>query len=80
MKLSELNASAEDLSRVVELESSLDNTDYILIKITEAGLTSKADADAIAQQYADVLAQRPLWRAELNAIQEKYDDIEVGGA
>ena len=47
-------------SRIAELKVLLAGTDYAVIKIAEGVAT--------AEEYADVIAQRQAWRAELNSL------------
>ena len=49
-------------SRISELKQNLANTDYIIIKLAE-------DA-ASRDEYAEQLAQRAAWRAEIRTLEE----------
>lgn len=46
--------------RIAELKQLLSETDYIAAKIAEGAATR--------EEYADVIAQRQLWRDEINAL------------
>ncbi|MBQ8671610.1 MAG: hypothetical protein IJ525_03710 [Alphaproteobacteria bacterium] len=48
-------------SRINELKKLLQQTDYAIIKIAEGAAT--------AEQYADVIAKRQGWRAEINELE-----------
>lgn len=62
------NATEGDIEKAIELESKLNSTDYITIKIIEASF----NGEDIKSHYADIINNRLTWRNELNAIQEKY--------
>ena len=62
-------ATLEDLERSVELETYLNMTDYIPIKIYEAKLCNKD----IYSMYKDKLNEREKWRNELDTILKKYN-------
>lgn len=47
--------------RIVELKQLLADTDYVVIKI--------AEGEATQEEYAEVLANRKLWREEINSLQ-----------
>lgn len=47
--------------RIAELKKLLASTDYTVIKIAEGAAT--------AEDYADVIAQRQAWRAEINRLE-----------
>lgn len=51
-------------ARIAELKRMLADTDYIVIKI--------AEGEATSEEYAEVLANRKEWRAEINALAMKY--------
>ena len=48
--------------RIYELKQLLSDTDYVAIKIAEGSAT--------ASEYADVIAQRKAWRAEINELEK----------
>ena len=48
--------------RIYELKQLLSDTDYIVIKI--------AEGEATAEEYAEVLANRKAWRAEIRELEE----------
>ena len=56
--------SEEELSqqKIYELKTKLADTDYVAIKIAEGSAT--------ASEYADVIAQRKAWRAEINELEK----------
>ena len=47
--------------RIAQLKQLLADTDYTVIKIAEGAATQ--------QEYADVMAQRQAWRAEINELE-----------
>lgn len=49
-------------NRISELKSKLSSTDYIAAKIAEGAATK--------EEYADVIAQREIWRVEIRALEE----------
>ena len=54
------------LERITKLKRRLSETDYVVIKIAEGSAT--------ADEYADVIAQRKTWRAEINKLEDRGDD------
>lgn len=56
--------SEEDIKqqRTHELKQFLADTDYVALKIAEGSAT--------ASEYADVIAQRKAWRAEINELEK----------
>ncbi len=52
--------------RIAALKCKLSETDYAVIKIAEGAATT---AD-----YADLIAQRQTWRAEINDLEGRIDD------
>ena len=48
-------------TRITELKQLLSQTDYVVIKI--------AEGEATKEEYAEILAQRKEWRAEINSLQ-----------
>lgn len=48
-------------ARINELKAKLTDTDYVVIKI--------AEGEATQEEYAEVLAQRKVWRAEINELE-----------
>ena len=50
----------KDLERILELKSNLASTDYKAIKIAEGSATK--------EEYAEDIAERQAWRAEINAL------------
>ena len=62
-KLRELekeDRQARNREKIAELKAQLTATDYAVIKIAEGSAT--------AEEYADVIAQRKAWRAEINEL------------
>ena len=47
--------------KINELKAKLQATDYVVIKIAEGAATP--------EEYADVIAQRQAWRAEINELE-----------
>ena len=54
-------------ARISELKAFLASTDYAVIKIAEGAATP--------EEYADVIAQRQAWRAEINELENIVDNI-----
>lgn len=52
--------------RIAALKRKLSETDYAVIKIAEGAAT--------AADYADLIAQRKAWRAEINKLEDQDDD------
>ena len=52
--------------RIEVLKAQLAETDYTVIKIAEGAAT--------AADYADLIAQRQMWRAEINDLEGRIDD------
>lgn len=61
--------TAEELAplRVAELREKLASTDYVAAKLAEA---DGAARNALLAEYADTLAARRAWRAEINTLQQ----------
>lgn len=65
----EEEAERERQERIYELHQSLEETDYVALKLAEA--VAEKDDDALAEmleEYADVLANRKAWREELSEL------------
>lgn len=66
--------------QIATLKRKLAETDYITAKAVDAmatadSLTALLSAlKSIRTEYADVLAQRAAWRAEINKLEEQGDD------
>lgn len=56
--------------RIGDLKNNLRNTDYKAIKYAEGELSE--------EEYAETLAQRRAWRAEINALEEEIKAIKEG--
>lgn len=52
----------EAVSRIAELKQKLSGTDYVVTKIAEGAATK--------EEYADILANRKLWREEINELEK----------
>lgn len=55
-------AERKRTARITTLKAQLSATDYAVIKIAEGAAT--------AEEYADVIAQRQAWRAEINQLED----------
>lgn len=70
----------DSAERMLELEQNLAQTDYIVAKAMETILEADslssllAALKSIRTEYADVLAQRATWRAEINELEAEGDD------
>lgn len=56
------NAENERMLEIETLKARLKETDYAIIKIAEGAAT--------ADEYADVILQRRIWRNEINALEQ----------
>ncbi len=63
--------TAEELAqaRIAELKQHLADTDYIIIKIAEGSAT--------AEEYAEIIEIRRLWRTEINSLEEDNNNGEA---
>ena len=68
------------VDKIAALKQKLSDTDYITAKAVDAMATADSlpglliVLKTIRTEYADVLAQRAAWRAEINDLEEKGDD------
>lgn len=53
--------------RIANLKQLLADTDYVVIKIAEGSAT--------VEQYADIIAKRQEWRAEINKLENSIENI-----
>lgn len=58
----------EKQSRIATLKSQLAATDYAVIKIAEGAAT--------AEEYAEVIASREAWRAEINELEPRVEELK----
>lgn len=58
----------EILADIDILKQNLVDTDYVIIKIAE-GVATKED-------YADIIAQRQVWRARINELQTQLEQMK----
>lgn len=58
----------EKQSRIAALKSQLAATDYVVIKIAEGAAT--------AEEYAEVIASREAWRAEINELEPRVEELK----
>ena len=61
-----IQAKENKQARINELKQQLAYSDYVVLKIAEGSAT--------AEEYADVLAARRRWRAEINALESPAKD------
>ena len=61
----------EILANIDILKQNLVDTDYVIIKIAE-GVATKED-------YADIIAQRQVWRTRINELQAQLEVTEKKG-
>lgn len=59
--------TAEELAaaEIAELKQKLSDSDYAIIKIAEGAAT--------AEEYADIIAQRAIWRARINELEKEIE-------
>lgn len=55
--------------RISELKAELSSTDYVVIKIAEADTTE--EQQQLREHYADVIANRKMWRTEINTLESE---------
>lgn len=67
-------ATDEQIARIFELDTYLDRTDYVVIKLYEASVTAPSTEDSLRAQYADILAERGRSRTELSNILDSLED------
>lgn len=53
--------------QINELKQKLYTTDYVAIKIAEGSAT--------ADEYADVIEQRRMWRAQINELEKEIEEV-----
>lgn len=58
----------EILANIDILKQNLVDTDYVIIKIAE-GVATKED-------YADIIAQRQVWRTRINELQTQLEQMK----
>lgn len=61
------NESVAD--KIQQLKTNLADTDYIACKIAE-GVATK-------EEYADIIAQRQMWRTEINRLEKEYEITDI---
>ena len=54
------------IRKIEELKQQLSSTDYVALKIVEGAAT--------LEDYADIIAQRSKWRAEINTLEAKLTE------
>jgi len=57
------------------LQESLNNTDWIVTKITEAQLEDEELAQELKEKYSDILTKRKEQRKEINILQGEIDEL-----
>ena len=62
----------EKLHTISEKKAYLRDTDYVVIKIAEA--ETKEEADAIREEYVDVIALRKQARVDINRLEKELED------
>lgn len=65
VKTPEPTQEAIAMQQIVDLKKCLTNTDYVVVKIAE-GVATK-------EEYTDVIAQRQVWRDEINVLESKIE-------
>ena len=60
-------------ARIAELKQKLADTDYIVAKMAEA--ETEEEKSALREEYAEHLANRKAWRAEINRLENNVDNI-----
>lgn len=56
-------------SRIEALKAKLGETDYIVIKMAEAGITGAQMTKEDNARYAAIIEQRRAWREEINSLE-----------
>lgn len=76
----EEEAERKRQERIYELRQSLEETDYVALKLAE--VVAEKDEESLAQmleEYADVLANRKAWREELSELLGEESDLDESG-
>ena len=76
----EEEAERKRQERIAELRQSLEETDYVALKLAE--VVAEKDEEALAEmleEYADVLANRKAWREELSELLGEESNLDESG-
>ena len=66
----------QNLSIINSNKTYLSQTDWIVIKIQEAGLSG--DTSALLEKYATILSERQIAREEINTLEAENNTLENG--
>ena len=72
----------EAKNTILKLKQNLSNTDYVANKLSEAIATSFVTGDnsnviALRNKYFNILADRDVWRAEINRLEEELKNGNI---
>ena len=76
----EEEAERKRQERIYELRQSLEETDYVALKLAE--VVAEKDEEALTEmleEYADVLADRKAWREELSELLGEESNLDESG-
>jgi len=63
----------EDGFMLSTLKCNLRDTDWIIVKIMEC--ESDSERTALKEKYAEVIAKRKQWRAQINQLEEELSSL-----
>lgn len=66
-------AEAERQRQIAELKQKLDETDYVITKMSEYNVSGEIMPEADAERYASVIEQREQWRKQINELEAEND-------
>lgn len=66
-------AEAERQRQIAELKQKLNETDYVITKMSEYNVSSTAMPEADAERYAGIIEQREQWRKQINELEAEND-------
>lgn len=67
-KAKDSGATNEQCEQILQSESYLEHTDYVVIKIYEAMIIAPDTVDSLKNTYRDVLNKRAVERAKIDSI------------
>ena len=63
--------------QIFELKRKLAQTDYVVIKMAESSLVSRAMPLSDTERYSEIIAQRQEWRDKINELEAQYNQEGV---
>ena len=64
-------------SKVTELKQNLNDTDYVVVKMSESSVTGVPLSEEDSSRYADIIEQRRQWREEINKLESEVNLCQV---